>query len=631
CPVLVWDGWQGNAPDAMAALSGTLTAGGLWFWLMPPLAGWADYPDPDYARMGLPPDGPHPFLARLARIIAEAQTVIRLAADAVPVPALPGDLPGRKPFRLETTADQTRAIERIFATGEGRRRRPLVITADRGRGKSAALGIAAARLLKSGRRHIAVVSPRRESVATLFHHAAAELGDTGDVDGRLALETGASLTWYPVDELLARRPEAGLVMVDEAAAIPAPLLRQILLGWPRVVFASTVHGYEGSGRGFNLRFRAVLGRETPQWQSLTLEQPVRWASTDPLEPLVHRLFLLAAEGRAAGERGSVEIEPWHPGQADEGALADAFGLLVDAHYRTTPGDLRQWMDDPDAVTLVARQQGTIIGVLWAVIEGGLDADLAQKVLRGERRLKGHLLPQSMANHGGHAEAATLRMLRVVRVAVHETCRRQGVGRQLLIRATQQAVEQGLDAIGTSYGAEPDLLGFWQSADFQTVRLGISREASSGEYAVQMLKGLSVRGIAIQQRLSVRFAEQWPVMLPVVWPALDPLLVLAITADLPPGRLLGDQERIELEAFAHGHRGFELTLAALKRLLLEPQCAQYLRHSELAPLWVACVLQNQSWDVVRQRGLCRGRRDGESRLRRGVAPLLGVCRGSPASG
>jgi tRNA(Met) cytidine acetyltransferase len=161
-PVLVWDGWQENPPDSLAALSGTLQAGGLWFWLMPGLSEWGAFADPNYARMGLPAEGHHPFMARMAGVLAEDPSVIRLEADGDGAPPLlPADDRAVEPFRPAATADQKRAIEHILHTGQGRRRRPLVITADRGRGKSAALGIAAVRLLQGGRHRILVVSPRK--------------------------------------------------------------------------------------------------------------------------------------------------------------------------------------------------------------------------------------------------------------------------------------------------------------------------------------------------------------------------------------------------------------------------------------------------------------------------------------
>lgn len=295
---MVWDGWQGNPPDGLAAITGTIQAGGLWLWLMPPLVDWATFPDPDYARMGLPAGGHHPFMARMADVISDDNAVIRVSAGGDhPTPPIPAASSGQQPFQVAGTPEQERAIEAIVRTGQGRRRRPLVITADRGRGKSAALGIAAVRLLQSGRNRIAVVSPRKDNVASLFRHAAEQAGIEYHGQTTLRLDSGATLEWFPVDDLLTSRPEAELVLVDEAAAIPAPLLKQVLLGWPRVVFASTVHGYEGSGRGFNLRFRSVLDRKTPHWQSLTLAQPVRWSSQDPLEPLANRLFLLNADAK----------------------------------------------------------------------------------------------------------------------------------------------------------------------------------------------------------------------------------------------------------------------------------------------------------------------------------------------
>ncbi|SFR81069.1 tRNA(Met)-cytidine N(4)-acetyltransferase [Marinobacter daqiaonensis] len=620
--LLVWDGWQGNPPDSLAALAGTLSAGGLWVWLMPPMKTWRDFPDPDYDRVGLAHNRAHPFLARAGRLIAADGNAIRLTAGQLPAsPALPPP-PDAGVFRPASTDDQARAVSAITGAGLGRRRRPLVITADRGRGKSAALGIAAARLLKGGRRRIAVVSGRRDSVTTLFRHAAEEAGVPDAGENTLWVAGDACLSWYPVDDMLDRHPEAELVIVDEAAAIPAALLRQVLLGWPRVVFATTVHGYEGSGRGFNLRFREVLARETPQWQAITLEQPIRWSSSDPLEPLVNRLFLLDAEAPGGREEGAVTLDLWHPADASEDELSQAFGLLVDAHYRTTPGDLRQWLDDPDGVSVVAKCQGRIVGVLWATTEGGLSPGLAEKVSLGQRRLRGHLLPQSLANHGGLPAAATLRLLRVVRIAVSEAHRRSGIGHELLAMVCQKARSLALDAVGTSYGGAPDLLAFWRSAGFAVVRLGIRHEASSGEYGVQMMKGLSEKGGDIQQRLASRFSEQWSVLLPVVWPTLAADLVLAISADLPPAPRLTAQEMMELEAFAHGHRGFELTLPALKRLSGQPGIA--LAMEGLASgqeLWVAAVLQNRDWQTLRGTRLCLGRGDGEQRLRAEAATML----------
>ena len=626
-PLLVWDGWQGNPPDSLAALTGTLTAGGVWFWLMPPLGQWSRFQDPDYRRTGLDTAKEHPYARRLCRILSADTTLLRLAADqdgALPLspPALAQ--PDGTPFVVAGTADQQVAIDRVVAVGRGRRRRPLVLTADRGRGKSAALGIAAARLLAEGR-SVAVTAPSMDAVRSLFRHAGVEAGWAQLVtpESGLALPAGARLDYYPIDELLHQRPPAELVLVDEAAALPAALLKSVLLGWPRVVFATTVHGYEGSGRGFALRFREVLDRETPQWKGLQLDAPVRWAASDPLEPLVNRLLMpghFDEPQPPTEEHLLVSIEPWAPASATEAELQQAFGLLVNAHYRTTPGDLRQWLDDPAAVTWVARSGGVIVGVLWATREGGLSEALAQQVSVGKRRLRGHLLAQSLAHHGGDAEAATLDLLRVVRVAVATGYRRQQIGQQLVSAVRNYARSRDLDALGTSYGGEADLLAFWERCGLQLVRVGIQPEASTGEYAVQMLTGLSATGEALQRRLSSRFAGHWPTLLPVVWPEMDPVLVLALTAGLP-ARALSAEDLRELSIFAAGGRGFELTLPALKRLSCSHGAARSLLAQEQGPVWVRAILQNQGWDNLRKAAHVQGRRDGEQALRTLTTRLL----------
>ncbi|MEX0605852.1 MAG: GNAT family N-acetyltransferase [Marinobacter sp.] len=623
--LLVWDGWQGNPPDSLAAITGSLTAGGLWFWLMPPLTKWHRFDDPDYARTALTDAKTHAFARRMAGIITSDPDVIR-------VNTVTGQHSVRKPkettcrrFQIAETPDQSRAIEQIVSCGQGRRRRPMVITADRGRGKSAALGIAAITLLNAGRQHIAVTAPSAEAVLTLFRHARQSAGPDQlviDSDHEIRLAGGGSLRFYPVDELLRIQPPAELVLVDEAAAIPAPLLKNVLLGWPRVVFASTVHGYEGSGRGFTIRFRQVLDEQTPHWKSLRLEQPIRWAVDDPLERLVSRLYLLHA-GRSEPDASNADcrIEPWNPVDGSEADLDAAFGLLVDAHYRTTPGDLRQWMDDPQARAWLARRGNQVVGVLWMTREGGFTKALAEQVMKGKRRVRGHLLPQSLANHSGFAAAASLSIGRIVRIAVSDHERRRGVGRQLVDRAHSHAKSVGLDAVGTSFGASPDLLAFWQQCGLSVMRLGLQREASSGEFAVQMLSGVSNAGIGLAGQIQARLGEHWQTLVPRVWRSLAPELLLELTARLPEPPPLTPEDIGELEGFTEGARGFELTLMPLQRLTRQTGAVAALRGRADALLWCRAVLQTWNWTELQAAGYSAGRREAEDRLRYLAADLL----------
>lgn len=623
--VLVWDGWQGNPPDGFAALAGTLKAGGLLFWLMPPLEQWAEFPDPDYARMALEQVSEHAFLARQARLLAGAPGVIRINAGSKGLPELPAARPDPA-FRVDATQEQEALVEALVRFGQGRRRRPLVVTADRGRGKSAALGLAAAELLLAGREQVVVTAPSIDNVRTLFRHAQSRLGEelAEQGEGRLVTRNGHQLCFWPVEQLLEQQPPAEVVMVDEAAAIPAHRLHGILLGWPRVAFASTVHGYEGTGRGFALRFRDVLDRETPHWRQVTLSQPIRWAEDDPLEALVFRLFLLDAGAEPVAEAlpaENVAIEPWQPAKANEAELAEAFGLLVNAHYRTSPSDLRQWLDDPAAQSWVARCRGRIVGVLWATVEGGLSESMAEQVMLGRRRLRGHLLAQSLASHGGFAEAASLEGLRIVRVAVLAQTRGQGVGRRLVAAARCGCETQSLDYLGTSFGGEAGLLRFWRRSGLQVARLGLQQEATTGEFPVQMLAGVSPAGRVLAGQLANRFAQHWQVLLPRHWQALPPALLTEMATDLPPVASLSAEDGRDLHSFAEGFRGFELTLPVLQRLSASHGFMAWLAGQDERDLWCRAVLQGWGWAPLRKQGLCQGQRAGETSLRRLVARYL----------
>ncbi|WP_417529947.1 tRNA(Met) cytidine acetyltransferase TmcA [Marinobacter lipolyticus] len=623
--VVVWDGWRGNPPDCLAALAGTLKAGGLMFWLMPSLEQWVGFDDPDYRRTGLDDVQHHPFAERMSATLAASPEVIRVNPELGHGPLLPGLGDPVTPFEIAQTLDQQQTVDAIVRTGQGHRRRPLVITADRGRGKSAALGIAAIRLLKEGRRHVVVTAPSPEAVDTVFRHARLAAGDSLSADSSetvLVLTDGQRLSFLPPDQLLAQAPEAELVMVDEAAALPAHRLTQILTGWPRVVFASTVHGYEGSGRGFAIRFRQVLNARTPQWREITLKAPIRWASTDPLEPLIARLFLLNADvPQQVPTDGKVVIEPWTPARASEQELAQAFGLLVNAHYRTTPADLRQWLDDPSVISWRLTINGQLCGVLWAAREGNLAPELAEQVMRGKRRVRGHLLPQSLANHSGFAEAASRSWLRVVRIAISEQCRRQGLGKRLVDSAVDYARANGYDGLGTSFGGSEDLLRFWQRAGLELVRVGMKREAGTGEYAVQMLLGSSHGARELIDKLRRRLLEHWPTLVPLYWRDLEPEVLRLMTADLARDLPLTVDDRRDLNSFAAGYRGYDLMVPVLRKVSLGQSLSRILAASDDSDLWCRRVIQGWSWPELQQAGLCRGQKDGEARLRQLTGKLL----------
>ncbi|GHC26330.1 tRNA(Met) cytidine acetyltransferase TmcA [Kushneria pakistanensis] len=541
---VVFDAFDGFAPDALGALAGTVRAGGLLILLTP--GDWGEAPDPDYARLA-----DHPadwstlssrYLARLARLLEEDVQVARWAegqplvlpsngaeAVAAPAPVEDGDC---------LSADQARAV---VAISRLRRRRPLVLTADRGRGKSAALGIGAARRLMQGDKQILITAPRFDSVAPVFERLAALLPEGALQDQRFVWQ-GREVCFVAPDRLVENLEQWGgdgsVLLIDEAAALPASLLHGALRHFPRVVFATTVHGYEGSGRGFALRFRTRLGQHTPQWKALTLATPVRWAAADPLERSVTRLLALAAEAPANHDADTTFYHHRLDRDAlalDETRLEALFGLLVQAHYRTSPADLRTLLDGPNIgiETLESDPvagQGRLLAVAVAVDEGGFDETLAEQIARGERRPRGHLMAQSLALHGGVVEAATHRLRRIMRLAVHPQCQRQGLGQALVKRLADSARKDGMALLGASLGAEPGLMAFWQHCGLSSVRLGLHPETSTGEHPVMMSRALNERGEVLQHQLRVAMRAQLPGLLAFELAMLSPAVVAQTLRD-----------------------------------------------------------------------------------------------------
>ncbi|UYV19584.1 GNAT family N-acetyltransferase [Halomonas qaidamensis] len=583
--VLDASGSQGLDPDALGALAGTVSAGGLLVIITP--SRWGEQPDPDYARFA---DYPwrwaslsaH-YLKRLALQLTGESTIVRWEVDGhLTLPKLAIRESRAAPFDDTDclTADQAHAVNALVKL---KRRRPLVITADRGRGKSAALGIACARLLKKSITQLVVTAPRLSSVESLFARVVALCPEGQRLShARFELPNGSSLCFLPPDALNEQVHQAALggsgsyLLVDEAAAIPAALLAQWLVAFPRIAFATTVHGYEGSGRGFALRFREVLNSKAPQWRELALEAPIRWSAGDPLEATIQTLLLLNAplpeaqlpESHAGTECQTVSIALAQAQLAKQPeCLAKLFGLLVQSHYRTTPSDLRQLLDGPGTAirTIIASKEPQ--AVLVTREEGDFNAALAEQVARGERRPQGHLLAQSLAAHSGSREALTSRWRRVARIATHPERRREGLGRWLLEDDIADASQQGVALYGATFGAEASLLRFWLALGFVPVRLGITREAATGEYAIMVARALTSEGQAVLTSLHDSFAASLITLLAFELATLPAPIVALLLPSLP--RLpLSSTDTQAVEDVAYGHRDPALARTSLQALARE---------------------------------------------------------------
>lgn len=630
---------SGFGPDALGAIAGRVRAGGCLVLLTPPLADWPVLADSEMARIT-----PYPFEAgdagpayreRLAHCLDECTPLWRIIEDR-PRPAPPRPeteygpwlVPDDAPWR---STDQAEAVERILAVARGRPRRPLVIRSHRGRGKTSALGLAAARVLEEGLGDVLVTAPRREAVAPLFERLHETTGTPPDSDGSLRVGDHR-LRFLPPDVLLERRPEARLLLIDEAAALPAAVLEALFDAFGRCVFATTEHGYEGSGRGFSLRFLPRLESTAVSVRHQRMTTPVRWAPNDPLERLIDRLLLLDADpAETLPDRAldtpcpATRLDPRELA-ADERRLREWFGLLVAAHYRTTPRDLRQLLDGPASQPWSIESDDAVIATAATQEEGGLPPDLAEAVFNGERRLRGHLLPQTLAAHAGLADWPHLRGRRIQRIAVHPLARRRGVGRRLVKAIAAAARCEDRDFLGASFGVDDELVAFWAACGMRVLHLGQHRDHASGSEAVVMAMGIGTSGKTAVENAAQRFVHGLAARAAGPLRRVDPerlaaLLEAATTVVLPS---LGSDERRQLLACARHRHHLDAALGPLRAwlapALTQPTIIHAVPRARRA-LLIGRMLQLQDEAGLARRFDLPGRRAVEATCRQTLAEML----------
>lgn len=566
----VFDARHGFDAAAFAALSGTLKAGSWLVLLLPVWDEWENQPDADSLRWSDCPDPiatPH-FVQHFKRVLTANNDAILWRQNQ---PFSLAHFTPRTDWHPATGApqpEQQQLLQQLLTMPPG----VAAVTAARGRGKSALAGQLISRIAGSA----IVTAPAKAATDVLAQFA------------------GEKFRFIAPDALLASDEQADWLVVDEAAAIPAPLLYQLVSRFPRTLLTTTVQGYEGTGRGFLLKFCARF----PHLHRFELQQPIRWAQGCPLEKMVSEALVFDDENFTHTPQGNIVISAFEQTlwRSEPETPLKVYQLLSGAHYRTSPLDLRRMMDAPGQHFLQAAGGNEIAGALWLVDEGGLSQELSQAVWAGFRRPRGNLVAQSLAAHGSNPLAATLRGRRVSRIAVHPTRQREGTGRQLIAGALQYIHD--LDYLSVSFGYTEELWRFWQRCGFVLVRMGNHREASSGCYTAMALLPMSDAGKQLAEREHYRLRRdaqalaQWNgEMLPV-----DPL----------NDAVLSDDDWLELAGFAFTHRPLLTSLGCLLRLLQTSELAlpalrgRLQKNASDAQLCTTLKLSGRKLLLVRQR-------------------------------
>jgi len=389
------------------------------------------------------------------------------------------------------TLDQAKSILTfIEAISEKTLRTTVALTASRGRGKSAALGLAISGAVAFGYSNIFVTSPSPENLKTLFEFIFKgfdALGYEEHLDYDIVQSTNPAFNKAVVRVNIFREHrqtiqyiqpqdaqvlgQAELVVIDEAAAIPLPYVKA-LLGPYLVFLASTVNGYEGTGRSLSLKLihqlrESSLGISSEKQtekkdegvkksatgrvlREIKLEEPIRYAVNDSVESWLNQLLCLDATlvpKATVGCPHPSECELFYVNRdtlfsyhkAAEQFLQRMVSIYVASHYKNSPNDLQLLSDAPShhifvllpPVDETSNSLPEILAVVQIALEGEISKQTILSGLGSGDRASGDLIPWTIAQQFQDENFGALSGGRIVRIATHPDYQKMGYGMRCL--------------------------------------------------------------------------------------------------------------------------------------------------------------------------------------------------------
>lgn len=387
------------------------------------------------------------------------------------------------------TVDQAKALLKfIEAISEKTLRSTVSLTASRGRGKSAALGLAVSAAIAFGYSNIYVTSPSPENLNTFFEFVfkgfdALEYQE--HIDYGLMQSTNPEFNKavirvnvfrehrqtiqyiHPTD--CQKLSQAELLVIDEAAAIPLPYVKSML--GPYLVFlASTINGYEGTGRSLSLKLlnqlrmqAAPMGANTNAvnkkdsgaatgrtLHEVTLNESIRYKPGDAVETWLVKLLCLDSTSVTPISSGCPPPDNcdlyyinrdtlfcYH--KASEEFLQRLVALYVASHYKNTPNDLQMMSDAPahhlfcllGPVDPNRRTLPEVLVIIQVCLEGEISKNSVLEGFSRGKRASGDLIPWTIGQQYQDADFPKLAGARIVRIATHPDYQGMGYGARAL--------------------------------------------------------------------------------------------------------------------------------------------------------------------------------------------------------
>ena len=564
---VVYDAREQFNPDVLGAVSGVLRGGGYLFLILPAKGLSATKPSGFFD--GLFSDHVYQMLIHDAvTYFGDKTTKSKIKISSA---LNEGFLSG-----VYRTQDQKSAVKSILSSLQNNNTYCSVLTSGRGRGKSASLGIIASDLIKNNACKILLSAPKLSVSAPIFEHLKRQCAG-GELHRAEFVFQQSSLKFIAPDLLIDMLPEADVLFVDEAAAIPLPMLKCLLDHYSNIIFSTTTHGYEGTGRGFVLKFYNMLNQIKPGWVKHELHQPVRWSINDPLEKWIEDvLFLNLPTSRKINckrdvKHYHVDLINRHELIQDKNKLNSMFSLLLFAHYRTRPSDFKYLLDSENVRVYGLYDGSEILGVLVVNQEGGFDKDISSAIYKGERRPQGSMLAQTLCFHGGYENAATLHYARIMRIAIHPDCQGLGLGSFLLGQVLREEKKYSIDVMGASFSATKLMLEFWNNNDFKLMRVGFSRDHVSASHSAVVCKSLNSTGDNLVSELGGKFKRNISLWMQGSLQEISSEIKYSIIYDINSESKLSLQDVnfndvLDVKSFALYNRNYEVCLPAIVRYI-----------------------------------------------------------------
>ena len=603
--VVIVDLFDGLNPDVIAIAGGLVKSGGMLILLSQKPTNWS-ITDDQYACWQNEVVSPEATFIKyfFDRVAADSRACLRICEDQ-DLPEIPSLACTQATAIIDgKTREQAEILHQVNTWLRHPQSKFTLITANRGRGKSVCLGFIGDELVRRQQSSVCV---------TAYSRAAAE---------KLLVQLDDAIFASP-DALIKNPVEADVLLIDEAAMLPYPVLTQLCTRYKQVVMATTTGGYEGTGQGFLLRFVARL--PASQLLQLEIHDPVRWSAKDNLEKWLNACLLLdSGSADALGDPlkndDNYRVLTRNDSQADIRLLLDIYRLMVSAHYRTRPSDLRALMENPDLLVVLAEREGQLQGVALLNAEGGIEETLCHQIYLGERRPKGHLLAQMLTAQASSKTFAKLRGLRIQRIAVLESRRRQGIGRQLVVLSRRFAAEHDYDYIGASFAFESESACFWKACEFNLTHISYAQGKSSGNHSVAVINPISPVCTALLGDMQQRIQSSLALWFCQYLVFIDRGSVIALLRYCGYAPRLSQFEIDEINAFGTGHKGFELCFVSLQKLVMQAVVVLPEDYS-FHPWVIEKIVQNRDWKQLSKDKEIVGRKAIQSKLRELVDQIL----------